>query len=73
MEQFAVTAKKLSGEDVRLNNELKHIERDEDILNEERKQIENSIFDQCKEEEGLRVETRYVLVYFYFYDVCFSS
>ena len=51
MEQFAATAKKLSVEDERLNSELKHIERDEKIVEEERKQIESSISEQGKDEK----------------------
>jgi len=37
LENFAATSKRLSAEDERLNNELKHIEKDEGIVVESKK------------------------------------
>ena len=49
LEKFAETFKFLSAEQNRLNNELKGIERDEGIVQEERKELEDIILNETKD------------------------
>uniref|UniRef100_A0A7S2XN44 UVR domain-containing protein n=1 Tax=Attheya septentrionalis TaxID=420275 RepID=A0A7S2XN44_9STRA len=54
MERFAATSKVLWAENERLNNEVKHVERDESLVTEERNELESSISEQTSEMEQVR-------------------
>lgn len=54
MSRFAATAKQLSGENARLLSDAKHLERDEKIVGEERKELEMSISEQTADMEKHR-------------------
>eukprot|EP00978_Attheya_sp_CCMP212_P001852 scaffold3824_cov48-Attheya_sp.AAC.1 len=54
MERFAATSKVLWAENERLNNEVKHVERDESLVKEERNELESSISEQTSEMEQTR-------------------
>jgi chromatin segregation and condensation protein Rec8/ScpA/Scc1 (kleisin family) len=43
LDKFAATSKRLSSETDRLNNDLKHIERDEELVADEQKELEDQI------------------------------
>jgi hypothetical protein len=49
--QFATTSKRLSSESDRLGNDLKHIERDEELVAEEQKELNSQIDMETKEFE----------------------
>ena len=49
--QYATISKQLSAEHERLQQDLKHLERDEQLVGEERKELEDSIKDQTGEIE----------------------
>ena len=51
LSQFATTSKRLSSETERLANDLKHIERDEEVLAEEQKESGAQISEETKEFE----------------------
>jgi hypothetical protein len=55
--QYASISKQLSAEHERLQQDLKHLERDEQLVGEERKELENSIKDQTGEIETQREES----------------
>ncbi|KAL3778935.1 hypothetical protein HJC23_012393 [Cyclotella cryptica] len=56
LDQFAATSKRLSAETERLNTDLKHIERDEELVAEEQKELEGQIADGTKEFEAKCIE-----------------
>jgi hypothetical protein len=58
MVRFAATAKQLSGENARLLNDAKHLERDEKPVGEERKELELSISEQTADMEKHRDAAR---------------
>jgi hypothetical protein len=58
LDKFASTSKRLSSETHRLNNDLKHIERDEDLVSDEQKELEDQISEGTKEFEEKCVEAR---------------
>lgn len=58
MTRFAATAKQLSGENARLLNDAKHLERDEKTVGEERKELEMSISEQTADMEKHRDSAR---------------
>jgi hypothetical protein len=58
MVRFAATAKQLSGENARLLNDAKHLERDEKTVGEERKELELSISEQTADMEKHRDAAR---------------
>ena len=58
MVRFAATAKQLSGENARLLNDAKHLERDEKTVGEERKELESSISEQTADMEKHRDAAR---------------
>jgi hypothetical protein len=58
MVRFAATAKQLSGENARLLNDAKHLERDEKTVGEERKEFELSISEQTADMEKHRDAAR---------------
>jgi hypothetical protein len=58
MVRFAATAKQLSGENARLLNDAKHLERDEKPVGEERKKLELSISEQKADMEKHRDAAR---------------
>jgi hypothetical protein len=58
MERFAATSKVLWAENERLNNEVKHVERDESLVTEERNELESSISEQTSEMEQVRDTAR---------------
>jgi hypothetical protein len=51
LDKFAATSKRLSAETDRLNNDLKHIERDEELVADEQKELEDQIAEGTKEFE----------------------
>jgi hypothetical protein len=51
LKQFASISKQLSAEQERLQQDLKHLERDEQLVAEERKELENAIKEQTGEIE----------------------
>ena len=58
LDQFAATSKRLSSETERLNNDLKHIERDEALVAEEQKELEGQISEGTKEFEAKCTEAK---------------
>jgi hypothetical protein len=58
MTRFAATSKQLSGENTRLLSDAKHLERDEKIVAEERKELEMSISEQTADMEKHRDSAR---------------
>ena len=58
LSKFATTSKRLSTETDRLNNDLKHIERDEELVEEERTELEGQIGEGTREFEEKCVEAR---------------
>ena len=62
LSQYASISKQLSAEHERLQQDLKHLERDEQLVGEERKELEDSIKDQTGEIETLKEETSLQLV-----------
>lgn len=57
--QFAGTSKKLSSESERLANDLKHIERDEEVLAEEVQELDAQINEETKEYVTMVENARY--------------
>jgi hypothetical protein len=55
--QYASISKQLSTEHARLQQDLKHLERDEQLVGEERKELEDSIKDQTGEIETQKEES----------------
>ena len=55
---FAAMSKRLSAETERLNNNVKHIERDESIMEEELKELESTISEQSKDTEDALNNTK---------------
>lgn len=62
MDKFAATSKRLSAETDRLNNDLKHIERDEELVADEQKELEDQISEGTKEFEEKCVVARLVVL-----------
>lgn len=58
LDKFTKTSKRLSVETDRLNNDLKHIERDEELVADEQKELEDVIAEGTKEFEEKCVEAR---------------
>lgn len=58
LDQFAATSRRLSAETERLNSDLKHIERDEELVAEEQKELEGQISDGTKEFEAKCIEAK---------------
>lgn len=56
--KFKTTSKQLSIEQERLQNDLKHIERDAELIADERKELEKAISEQSGEYEKLRDQAR---------------
>ena len=56
--KFKTTSKQLSIEQERLQNDLKHIERDAELIADERKELEKAISEQSGEFEKLRDQAR---------------
>jgi hypothetical protein len=62
LDKFAATSKRLSAETDRLNNDLKHIERDEELVADEQKELEGQIAEGTKEFEEKCAVARLVVV-----------
>ena len=58
LDKFTKTSKRLSAETDRLNNDLKHIERDEELVADEQKELEDVIAEGTEEFEEKCVEVR---------------
>jgi DNA repair exonuclease SbcCD ATPase subunit len=58
LRRFSTLSKQLSAENERLQQDLKHIEKDEDLVAEERKELEKSISEQSGTYEKLRDEAK---------------
>lgn len=58
LEKFSETSKQLSAENERLRNDKKHLEKDEELVVAERKELEEAITEQSGEYEKLRDEAR---------------
>jgi hypothetical protein len=58
LEKFAIAARQLAGEGERLKGEEKHLERDEEMVNMERKELDDAIAEQTADIEVLREEKR---------------
>jgi len=58
MRRFSAVSKQLSTENERLQHDLKHIERDEELIAEERKELESAISDQAGAFESMRDEAK---------------
>lgn len=59
LDKFTKTSKRLSAETDRLNKDLKHIERDEELVADEQKELEDVIAEGTKEFEEKCVEVRW--------------
>jgi hypothetical protein len=58
LERFTTVSKQLSIESERLNQDLKHLERDEALVADERQELENTISEQSGQYELLREQAR---------------
>ena len=58
LSKFTTASKQLSIEQERLQNDLKHIERDAELIADERKELEKAISEQSGEYEKLRDQAR---------------
>ena len=58
LDNFSSTSKQLSAENERLQNDRKHLERDEELVVAERQELEKAITEQSGEYEKLRDEAR---------------
>ena len=56
LKRFETVARQLSAEDERIKQEAKHIDRDEQLAMEERKELDLTILDQTGEMEGNKAE-----------------
>uniref|UniRef100_A0A7S1YI52 UVR domain-containing protein n=1 Tax=Grammatophora oceanica TaxID=210454 RepID=A0A7S1YI52_9STRA len=61
--RFTATSKQLSAEDERLKSELKHIERDEGLASEERKELDGAISENTADMERERAAAKEKLVF----------
>ena len=57
-DKFQTTSKRLSAEEERLGMDLKHLERDEVLVEEERKELEGTIQEQTSDMEKLRDQAK---------------
>lgn len=57
-DKFQTTSKRLAAEEERLGMDLKHLERDEGLVEEERKELEGTIQEQTSDMEKLRDQAK---------------